>query len=535
MSELLVHKLQVGLIVDSNSITEWQRHALQNCQDLIQIKLVLSCENNISQKKFFKHGLYYLLNLCSIKNRQARDAPWLDLINQSCQIENFKCQKQGIWQVIDEPTKLLIQNQNLDVLIKFGMNLLKDPQAITTKYGVLSFHHGDPSLFRGRPAGFYELAQNVDRIGAVVQELSNDLDAGKVRAFGTYKIFRHSYRKTLESLFLNSSTLLRQAILNCLNDKTIELARNGENKRLPSNLSILNFVGKLSIRKISHIASGLFLRKDWRIATASSLNLDSLNSITQISLLEEFSKPNGVSFIADPFLLPRGKIICEATKKNSVSGFLITLDKTRSNLVDTSILGPSKHLSFPFVIENQGEVFILPEMAEHGSQTICKIDESDKIVRSQKLLGLENEKLVDPVLLFKDHIWWLFAGKSGSEADQLFLWSSTELLGPYSPHCMNPIVIDPSRARNAGAFVEKNGNLFRVGQDNCRNYGDGITVCQVLQLDKNAYQESPVTRLRIAGFSGPHTYSTSGGNTLVDYYQTIFDPLAWWARVKSKF
>jgi hypothetical protein len=35
-----------------------------------------------------------------------------------------------------------------DVVIKFWMNLLRDPDAVMARYGVLSYHHGDPRSFR---------------------------------------------------------------------------------------------------------------------------------------------------------------------------------------------------------------------------------------------------------------------------------------------------------------------------------------------------------------------------------------------------
>ncbi|MFN9952995.1 MAG: hypothetical protein ACK55I_07830, partial [bacterium] len=109
------------------------------------------------------------------------------------------------WQTIDNSTKSEIENRNLDLIIKFGMNLLKDPQDIPSKYGVLSFHHGDPSEYRGRPSGFYELINGANLVGAVVQQLSNKLDAGTIRSFGKYRIINHSYRQTLENLFANSA------------------------------------------------------------------------------------------------------------------------------------------------------------------------------------------------------------------------------------------------------------------------------------------------------------------------------------------
>ena len=70
-----------------------------------------------------------------------------------------------------------------DVVIKLGMNLHRDPDDLPARYGVLSFHHGDPSEYRGRPAGFYEVLAGADHIAAIVQRIGNKLDAGKVLAY----------------------------------------------------------------------------------------------------------------------------------------------------------------------------------------------------------------------------------------------------------------------------------------------------------------------------------------------------------------
>jgi hypothetical protein len=212
----------------------------------------------------------------------------------------------------------------------------------------------------------------------------------------------------------------------------------------------------------------------------------------------------------------------------------MTIDNAENSRIKTSILGKN-HLSFPFVVKHADQLLVMPEMAANGSQVICELNQAFEITKVHLLQGLENERLIDPVLLFKDSKWWLFAGKSGNEADHLFLWSSENIYGPYVAHRMNPIVVDPSRARNAGAFFNINNELFRLGQDNRHDYGDGITVCRVTQLNDMAYDESPVTRLMIAGHKGPHTLSTNGSKTYVDYYDKKFSPIAWLARVKAQF
>jgi hypothetical protein len=459
--------------------------------------------------------------------------PWSQLITEDCKSINFDCQHSGIWETIDDSTKSEVGHQNLDLIIKFGMNLLKDPQEIPSKFGVLSFHHGDPSEFRGRPSGFYELFGDANHVGAVVQQLSNNLDAGLIRSFGKYRITAHSYRQTLESLFANSASLLRLAIFNCVNSVTIELSTAGKNHRLPSNKTVVQFVSLLTRRKIKRFIFGLFGRREWKIAETSPLSFEKLKPMQVIDLFNPISPSQKTSFIADPFILPSGDLIFEAAQKNSELGQLMTLSDGRMSLIDVSLIGKHKHLSFPFVTQTGEKCFIMPEMAKIGAQLLCEL-QNNNIIKTHRMLGLDNERLIDPILLHRNETWWLFAGKQSNEFDHLFAWSSSDLFGPYKQHPMNPVVIDPSRARNAGGFINFGAELYRLGQNNCQEYGDGITVCRVLQLDDDGYKEQPITRLALNELHGPHTFSTNGQKAYVDYYKTVFDPLAWLARIRSR-
>jgi len=526
-------RLKTALIVDSPSIAKWQMSALRYCLDRLEIDSVLFCTNSVVGKRIFRHGLYYLLNLFSIQNQQTKPVNWADVVDDPTKIVKFECLTSGAWQKIDNETREYISKQKFDLIIKFGMNLLRDPQGLETKYGVLSFHHGDPRSFRGRPSGFYELLSNCDEISVVVQQLSNRLDGGTIYSFGSYRMHRHSYRRTLEYVFEQGAILLRRAIDNCQIENPLNLLPTGTNYKLPSNLLVVEFIFRLAIRKIKRLGFGLFFRKRWRIASIENLRVDQFSKDTEVKFVNEPATPNGLSFVADPHILPSGKIVCEATQDRSIDGFLVLLGPTGYEPIDTSLLGRPRHLSFPFTFEENGKLYLLPEMASYGSQSLCELNDKFVVVKTHRLVGLEDERLIDPVLFRKDECWYLFAGRKGTENDHLFLWTSSTLFERFTPHPMNPIVISPRRARNAGALIEIGGGLFRMGQNNCHDYGDGITISRVIRLDPDAFEESPIGTLLVGEGHGPHTFSTANNRTVIDYYETVVDPLAWWGRAKS--
>ena len=61
----------------------------------------------------------------------------------------------------------------------------------------------------------------------------------------------------------------------------------------------------------------------------------------------------------------------------------------------------------------------MPEMAQSGAQLLCEL-QNNAVIRTHIMVGLENERLIDPVLLNRNENWWLFAGKLGNEFDHLF-------------------------------------------------------------------------------------------------------------------
>jgi len=526
-------KIRTCLIVDSDTISAWQARALQLNLDIIDIVEVLYCTNIRSRKQFVKNFCYYFLNIFAIQNIWTKRTSWAPYIGFNSKIHYFEARSKGIWELIPEENLDQIRTAQVDLVIKFGMGLLRDPRNLSARYGVLSFHHGDPRRYRGRPSGFYELLEDAQHVGAVVQELSNVLDGGKIRAFGSYQITRHSYRKSLEHLYQQSAYLLRIAIENCLSESYVDISCTGKNYTLPSNFTVIRFVISILRRRARRMLYGLFFRKLWSVGSTTVWTENNLGK-SDLKITQIIPKPKGVFFLADPFVIGNGSLLCEGSGIRQERGFLVRIGGSPSvNLLHSNELN-DKHLSYPFPVLLSGHTFVLPEMAEHGPQKIFKLSDDDELIDGQLLLGLEDYRLIDPTLIYHSETWWLFAGIVGSEQDTLNLWFSQQPTGPFSAHKMNPVVRDPSKARGAGALFVSNGKLFRPGQNNCFGYGNGITISEVLQLDHDNYREEPVSTLSIDGLKGPHTYSANSEFAYVDFYQDKFYAFAWYLRIKSR-
>lgn len=521
-------KLKAALLLDNLQIEKWQYEALHNASDLIDIEVILNCQNTKIKRNFFKHFLYYLLNLVSIKTKlNKRD----NFDTQNIDVKSFESTYQGIWQSIPDNIIEEVQAKKINLIIKFGMNLLHIPDSFN-ELDILSFHHGDPSEFRGRPAGFYEIFNSAKRIGLVVQLLTNKLDGGMIIAKGASKIYLHSYKKSLFGVYQNSIYLFRKAIVNYQSGAIIQQPKLGENYSLPSNYLVLKFFFKLTNYKINRIFQALFFEKKWNIAVFNN-PLDILND-NSISLIDARipAIPKKYSFFADPFFSAEGKKIrIEAMSKETGMGEIIELDS--KTLAMERILLQGIHFSYPFSFEHDGEEFLFPEVADHSKARVYK-KSFNEFSDHSPINGLEALSITDPTLFKFKNFFYLFCNHLNSPNDRLHLYFSDSFSGKYLPHPLNPIVLDPFLARMAGNIVSIKDKLYRLGQDNSHQYGKQIVVSEILDLTPSLYKEKIVNVISCSQKNGPHTLNFFDNSTIIDFYEDQFSLTAGINRI-SKF
>jgi len=170
------------------------------------------------------------------------------------------------------------------------------------------------------------------------------------------------------------------------------------------------------------------------------------------------------------------------------------------------------HLSYPQAFQWNDQWYLTVESGTARCVRLYRA--SDFPLRWQPVTDLINDRIcVDPTLHYQDGHWYLFVNISesgGSTSEELFLFVSEQLVGPYRPHPANPIVSDVRRARPAGRLFEHEGRLIRPGQDCAASYGNAIVFCEVLELTPERYGERVLARLDgswSSSLDGCHTYS----------------------------
>lgn len=234
----------------------------------------------------------------------------------------------------------------------------------------------------------------------------------------------------------------------------------------------------------------------------------------------------GFRFYADPFPIVwqgRRYIFVEDLDHRTGKGVISVVEIGDKGPIGpvTPVLEEPWHLSYPFLIEHSGSVWMIPESSADRTVSLYRADPfPHRWVREATLLT--EIEASDATILRHGGRLWMFATTrdgGGSFSDTLSLFSAPVLVGPWAPHPQNPVLIDARVARPAGNIVRRDGRLWRPVQDCSRGYGSALGLAEITRLDAEAYEQTLRTVLR-PGASWPgrrfHTLNRAGDLECID-------------------
>jgi hypothetical protein len=162
------------------------------------------------------------------------------------------------------------------------------------------------------------------------------------------------------------------------------------------------------------------------------------------------------------------------------------------------VLQPGHHLSYPFVFEHDGQIYMMPE-----SKSVRRVDIYRAVefpYRWEFEKTILRGRLMDCSMVQHNGRFWIFAGW---RSHGLKLFHATHPLGPWKSHCLPFIrAYSKSSSRPGGRPVHVNNQLVRFSQDNVVCYGHQLRAWQVTCMNRFWYSERPLFNHPILAGSG---------------------------------
>jgi hypothetical protein len=268
----------------------------------------------------------------------------------------------------------------------------------------------------------------------------------------------------------------------------------------------------------------LFRAEDWNIGIVRR-PIHAFLDPGFVPEIEWLPPPGSGKFRADPFgVIAAGRvyIMCEELDyrkgQGSISAIEFTSERLRSS--PFPVIELPCHASYPYLVQHRGDIYCIPETCRAGEIAIYRAD--DFPVRWSRAAALVSGVAAADSTAFKyDGRWWLMcAGEGDGFNSRLLIWHAPDLLGPWTPHRLNPVKSDVSCTRPGGTPFVHSDALYRPAQDCSRTYGGRVVINRVTVLTPDAFREEQVAVVEPQAHGpyphGMHTLSSAGEITLLD-------------------
>ena len=532
--------IRVGILLDGLEVQAWQELAIREIENSGIAKIEALIVNQTPKSSGSKSPSLYRVfrKIDRILFNEKLDAFQKKGVSQTkghniAQIKVSPVQKKFTDSFPRESLEE-IKNLSLDVLIRFGFRILKGEILTAAKLGVWSFHHGDPGYYRGGPPAFWEVMNKQAITSYVLMQLTEDLDQGPILYQSWIQTDPLSVQRNTNRLFWASAQAPKR-VLQEIHRIGIEAWKEKVSSpqpvhkaplwKSPGNFPMLQIGSSLMKRSIIRKWAEFSKKAHWQIGLVNDSKADSsfsLNPGKQKTL--EHPNPKRY-FLADPFSIRvEGKeyLFAEEFDKKKKKGRIVWISLLDTGIQIHPVIEESWHLSYPFIWESEGRIFLIPESSESGQiHRYQAIDFPKTWERKDVFFDQEG---YDPTVVEKDGLYWLFITQKAHPAcwpfEELHLYWTDNLEHPqWVPHSQSPVVSDVRQARSAGRLFEKDGIWYRPAQDSEVRYGHQIRIQKINKWTKSEYEEdtSQIIQADLPAL-GIHTWNQTESGTWVDFY-----------------
>lgn len=237
--------------------------------------------------------------------------------------------------------------------------------------------------------------------------------------------------------------------------------------------------------------------------------------------------PRDFTFLADPHGIWRdGKlyVFAEFLDYRVKTGEIVcyVLDAALNVIEQFPVMREKTHLSYPFILEDAGEIYMIPENSRSGQAWIYRaVDFPKKWEKVSQVLP--DTPMIDASFIPYDGMWWVFyalPGEGRRAEREMYAAYAPQLLGPWTRVQNEPIITGLAQARVGGRPFVVDGTVHIPVQDCTQSYGGAlrVMVADVLTPAQISLREvrkiDPVFHAKYK--DGIHTLSGCKDVTLID-------------------
>lgn len=503
--------LRVGFILPAETVPAWALELIENTRSQSNVEVV--CALLLGQEAA-PSRLFRLFSRIDRRFFHPHPSPWV-LTSLPADLPILRGEDQ-------------LQSLRLDVLVNLALSELSPGLPAPVRLGVWSVREGRARIVIGAPIGWRELTFG-ERLTTCQVEVTRADGRSQIAAQAVLATDPQSITRNQMHLLWRAASMLPRALGALLHHGEADFfsgalpAAAAVPARSPNWLHLV----MLTLRQV-HYTLRKYLRKRF---TSEQWMLMLARRGSDVSLRwEGFTPlvPPPDRLWADPCLVEHeGRLyifveeLLFAKKRGTIN--CLTLNDAGEVAVNTCVLEKPHHLSYPFVFEYQGVWYMLPEMSASRNVELYRCAHFPDQWAYEKTL-MRDMAALDATLLEHEGRWWLFTNlaedRGNSTWDSLHLfYADSPLSDTWTPHPLNPVVVDVRSARPAGRLFCRGGQLFRPSQDSMLRYGHSLRLNRVDKLTVDEYAETTVEILAPPPGSdiiATHTLSTSARLAVID-------------------
>lgn len=227
---------RVCILFNGEYTTQWVAESIEKMLEETSAEISLVVINDDSGflssgnlKRGMKYPAYYTFQVGELVSDKIMGMPEyrkpvhisdIKGVDTASKTRTYPAETDGLWNELPDDVIEEIARTS-DIVFRRGFGLIQGDILDATQFGVLSYHHGDPRKYRGGPAGFWEYMYDEQRVGAIVQSLTDELDAGIVQAYDEVNIENcQNWEEVKEEIYTSSTNLLAKAVETVQDDRT---------------------------------------------------------------------------------------------------------------------------------------------------------------------------------------------------------------------------------------------------------------------------------------------------------------------------